>query len=264
MTHRFATWTLLISLQLGTIGALPCIGQDTAARNSIQAPVPRVSISSSIAGGMLVSKVNPVYPPLARQARITGTVIMKAAIGLNGDIESIELVSGHPLLAPAALAAVKQWKYKPFLVNGGPVEVSTQIQVNFQLSGNPSPGSSPEETQEGSSAGNVPAPVPAQPSSAAPQSVRVSSGVMLGFLESRVNPIYPPDAKEQHIQGVVLLQVVIDKEGNVSSVSLISGDPLLAPAAIEAVKQWKYKPYRLNGNPVEVQTQIQTNFKLAH
>jgi protein TonB len=75
--------------------------------------------------------------------------------------------------------------------------------------------------------------------------------------------MYPPDARDQRIQGVVLLQATIDKEGNVASLQLITGHPLLAPAAIEAVKQWKYRPYLLNGNPLEVNTQIQVNFTLT-
>jgi len=77
-----------------------------------------------------------------------------------------------------------------------------------------------------------------------------------------VNPEYPSDAREQHIQGVVILKVNIDKEGNVYNVELISGHPLLAPAAMAAVRQWKYKPYLLNGMPVEVETQVQVNFVL--
>ena len=84
-----------------------------------------------------------------------------------------------------------------------------------------------------------------------------------GLLEKKVDPQYPPDAKAQHIQGVVLLQVKIDKEGSVYDVQLISGHPQLAPAAIDAVKQWKYKPYLLNGYPVDVETQITVNFTLA-
>jgi len=79
----------------------------------------------------------------------------------------------------------------------------------------------------------------------------------------KVQPDYPPDAIEQHIQGVVVLKVNIDKQGNVYKVELISGHPLLAPAAIAAVRQWKYKPYLLNGTPVEVETQAQVNFTLS-
>jgi len=95
----------------------------------------RVRVSSGVSQGLLVRRVNPVYPPLARQARIQGTVILQAQIGKDGSIQNLQLVSGHPMLAPAAIEAVKQWKYKPYLLNGEPVEVDTQVQVNFTLSG---------------------------------------------------------------------------------------------------------------------------------
>jgi protein TonB len=94
--------------------------------------------------------------------------------------------------------------------------------------------------------------------------VRISSGVAQGLLVTKVQPQYPPDAKDQRVQGSVLLQVNIDKEGSVSKLQLISGHPLLAPAAIDAVKQWKYKPYLLNQVPVEVGTQVLVNFTLVN
>ncbi len=95
----------------------------------------RVRVSSGVSTGMLVRKVPPTYPPLARQARIQGTVILQAMISKEGTIENLQLISGHPMLAPAAIEAVKQWKYKPYLLNGEPVEVETQVQVNFTLAG---------------------------------------------------------------------------------------------------------------------------------
>src|SRR5499427_47066 len=95
----------------------------------------RVRVSSGVSQGLLIRKVPPTYPPLARQARIQGTVILQAQISKTGDIENLTLISGHPMLAPAAIEAVKQWKYKPYLLNGEPVEVETQVQVNFTLAG---------------------------------------------------------------------------------------------------------------------------------
>jgi protein TonB len=79
--------------------------------------------------------VQPAYPPLARQARISGTVVLQASIGKDGNIQNLRTVSGHPMLAPAAIEAVKQWKYRPYFLNGEPVEVDTQITVNFTLAG---------------------------------------------------------------------------------------------------------------------------------
>jgi protein TonB len=75
-----------------------------------------------------------VYPPLAKQARISGTVKLAAVIAKDGTIQDLKVISGHPLLIPSALEAVKQWVYQPTLLNGEPVEVSTQIDVNFTLS----------------------------------------------------------------------------------------------------------------------------------
>jgi len=95
----------------------------------------RVRVSAGVTSGLLIRKVNPIYPPLARQARISGTVVLRAVISKDGSIENLTLVSGHPMLAPAAIDAVKQWKYKPYLLNGEPVEVDTEVQVNFTLAG---------------------------------------------------------------------------------------------------------------------------------
>jgi protein TonB len=95
----------------------------------------RVRVSSGVSTGLLVRRVQPNYPPLARQARIQGQVVLHAVISKDGSIENLTLVSGHPMLAPAAIDAVKQWKYKPYLLNGEPVEVDTEVMVNFTLSG---------------------------------------------------------------------------------------------------------------------------------
>jgi protein TonB len=95
----------------------------------------RVRVSSGVVSGLLLRKVQPNYPPLARQARIQGVVVLQAQISKEGAIENLQLISGHPMLAPAAIEAVKQWKYKPYLLNGEPVEVETQVQVNFTLAG---------------------------------------------------------------------------------------------------------------------------------
>lgn len=82
---------------------------------------------------MLIRKVIPVYPPLARSARISGVVHLIGTIGKDGRIQNLQLVSGHPMLARAALNAVQQWIYKPTLLNGNPVEVIAPIEVNFTL-----------------------------------------------------------------------------------------------------------------------------------
>jgi periplasmic protein TonB len=95
----------------------------------------RVRVSTGVATGLLIKKVTPNYPQLAKQARIQGSVVLQAEISKDGTIQNLQLISGHPMLAPAAIEAVKQWRYKPYLLNGEPVAVETQVVVNFSLSG---------------------------------------------------------------------------------------------------------------------------------
>jgi TonB family protein len=234
---------------------------------SQETPAP-VEVPAESLQKLLINRIAPVYPPLARAARIQGTVILKVIVNKVGEIRDLEVVSGHPMLVPSATEAVRKWRYTPYVKDGEPVEVTTTIQVNFQLADKP-PGSSGDGTRPDDSG------TPAQPAGivgaadaatnplpAPPQRVRVSSGVASAFIVKKVPPHYPEDARQQKVQGTVLLKVNIDKEGNVYKTELISGHPLLAPAAIEAVQQWKYKPYLLNGAPVEVETQVQVNFVL--
>lgn len=95
----------------------------------------RVRVSQGVTEGLLLHQVKPTYPPLARQARIQGQVVLEAIIAKDGTIQNLRLVQGHPMLAPSAIEAVKQWRYKPYILNGEPVEVSTTITVNFTLAG---------------------------------------------------------------------------------------------------------------------------------
>ena len=106
----------------------------TAAVPKVATPQ-RVRVSSGVSQGLLIKKVTPNYPPLARQARIQGQVVLQAEISKDGTIQNLQLISGHPMLAPAAIEAVKQWRYRPYLLNGEPVAVETQVIVNFSLSG---------------------------------------------------------------------------------------------------------------------------------
>ncbi len=119
----------------GVIGGILSSTPSSAAVPKLAIPVPpkRIRVSQGVTEGRLVRKIEPNYPPLALSARIQGQVLLTAIISKTGEIQNLVLVSGHPMLVPAALAAVKQWRYRPFLLNGEPVEVETTITVNFQL-----------------------------------------------------------------------------------------------------------------------------------
>jgi periplasmic protein TonB len=118
----------------GVIGGIVNATSNAAIPKFVPVTPQRVRISQGVTKGLLIQKVEPQYPPLARSARVQGDVVLSAVIDTNGQITNLQLVSGHPMLVPAAIAAVKQWRYKPYLLNGQPVEVETTITVIFSLS----------------------------------------------------------------------------------------------------------------------------------
>jgi protein TonB len=118
----------------GVIGGIVNATSNAAIPKFVPVTPQRVRISQGVTRGLLIQKVEPQYPPLARAARVQGDVVLSAVIDTNGQITNLQLVSGHPMLVPAAIAAVKQWRYKPYLLNGQPVEVETTITVIFSLS----------------------------------------------------------------------------------------------------------------------------------
>jgi len=95
--------------------------------------VQRIRVGGAVQAKMLVTKEEPEYPPVARKARVQGVVRLRATIAGDGTVQNLEMVSGHPLLVPAAVKAVKTWVYRPTLLNGVAVEVITQIDVPFIL-----------------------------------------------------------------------------------------------------------------------------------
>jgi periplasmic protein TonB len=97
------------------------------------APPPRVTKDLDAANAALIHRVDPVYPQLAKQARIRGVVRFRALLAADGSVQQLQLISGHPLLVQASIDAIKQWKYQPTLVNGQPAEVETEAAVVFAL-----------------------------------------------------------------------------------------------------------------------------------
>jgi periplasmic protein TonB len=92
--------------------------------------------TSHMLEGNLIHQVQPIYPPLARTARIQGSVVLSAVIAKDGTIKNLRVLSGHPMLVAAAIDAVRRWRYRPYILNDEPIEVETQITVNFSLTGN--------------------------------------------------------------------------------------------------------------------------------
>ena len=120
-------------------------------------------------------------------------------------------------------------------------------------SASPSPTPTPSPTAS---------PSPNGPPGPGTKRVRISSGVAEGLIRHKVDPVYPQKARENHITGDVLLKAVIDRQGNITNIELVRGDPILAESAIKAVKQWKYRPYILNGEAIEAETTVKIQYHM--
>jgi len=172
----------------------------------------RVQSGGGASAPKLEHAVPPEYPALAKMARIQGDVILAVTIDEDGKVTNLEVEGGHPLLAKAALDAVRQWKYsKPAVA-----PMHFEVTVHFEL---------PKETK-----GEA-----AQTDKAEAQAPTLKP-------VKTVNPVYPPEAKEKHVEGNVVLSVTVDKSGKVSNLEVLSGPEQLVKSAIDAVKQWEYDP----------------------
>ncbi|MGA3161704.1 MAG: TonB family protein [Terracidiphilus sp.] len=119
---------------MDSLGGSVFSGGQSGPRVKIAAPS-KISISAGVAGGLLLQKTSPVYPQIAREARVSGTVVIQATISKTGALENLRVVSGPTMLRQSALDAVKTWRYKPYLLDGQPVDVETTVSVNFSLGG---------------------------------------------------------------------------------------------------------------------------------
>jgi periplasmic protein TonB len=229
-TRRLSTTILSFMLQVGLIGILvliPLIYTDA---------LPKTQLMT-----FLVAPPPPPPPPPPPAAAVVKVVKIQSEV-INGQLRT-------PTKIPNKVQMIKEEEAPPDLGGGG---VPGGV-----------PGGIPGGSAGGVIGGIISSTTVAVPKVATPTRVRVSTGVATGLLIRQVKPNYPQLAKQARIQGHVLLQAEISKDGTIQNLQLISGHPMLAPAAIEAVKQWRYKPYLLNGEPVAVETQVDVNFSLS-
>jgi TonB family protein len=318
-----------------------------------QAPLPpqRIKVGGNIQQANLINKVMPMYPPEATAAGIQGNVQVDALIGTDGAIKRINAIAGPPMLVSAAEGAVRQWKYRTTLLNGIPVEVSTQTSVNFTLPDStvspqtvsriallsvpypeyparlqgsgieglvrfkvfvasngtvrdlhyldgegaliaaaeaaarqarflpPGPGMEQEGeiglavapdlkpgviqfamSVPGTASPNTP--FPSAPAAEGIPRITVAPQVQSALLIDKPEAVYPPLAQQARIQGTVLYKVLIGTDGMAKEMRLMMGHPLLAPAAMDAVRLYRYQPTFVAGKAAEVITYVQVNFSL--
>jgi TonB family protein len=242
-------------------------------------------VGGNVMNAKLISKVDPIYPELAKRARVEQVVILEVLVDEGGNVSRVRVIQGHPLLDQAAVDAVKQWKYSTTLLNGQPVPVLATVTIPFTLSGVSfvTPNETPTPSPTGGVLGGAPpravSPLYPDPATAARiggvmvsplpsgqgrrEPMRVGGNVQESKIIKRVEPVYPEVAKKARVEQIVMLEVNVDEEGYVSSVRVIRGHPLLDQAAIDAVKQWVYSPTLLNGEKIPVLATVTVVFSLS-
>jgi TonB family protein len=188
-----------------------------------------------MAGGAL----HIAWPPVSG-GKTNGMIVMFVSVDQVGRIrEAYPVGTDNPRLAGAARDQLLQMQWKPAVVKGVPVQIDAVINLPFSTTLNPEPESGAKNN-----------------------SFKVQSGVMAGRKISGGPPKYPEVAREQHVQGSVYLRAIIGSDGSITKLGVIDApSPILADAALNAVRQWRYTPYTMNGNPTEVETQITVNFE---
>ncbi len=251
-TRSTVFWSVCAALLLATgwwsLAALPLTAAPSA-RMPQEEPVAGepVRVGSRVMADKLVHKVNPEIPGHPGSSRPLAQFILSIVIDGNGTVQSVEVLQGnddHPPSNSAVEDAVKQWRYEPFLLDGKPVPVRTTVFLRL-----------PRAEQvgvPGSQASPHPEPVFDEP-------IHVGPNVMAGRLIHRVDPEIPSGLEGDGPLGLIILSVVVGKNGNVQQVTVVrgdKGDPRLNSAAVNAVKQWRYEPYIYQGNPITMRSTI--------
>lgn len=207
--------------------------------------------------------VEPVYPEQAIKKKIEGLVILQVCADEQGRVTEARPIPNHefhPLLLEAAIVAVKQWKYEPFLIDGQARELNFTVQINFELNGKKAGG-----VVGGVVGGVLFEPKKNEKEQAGPGGVTRLAVNKRPQIRKRVEPIYPEEAKQAKLQGIVIVEATTDKEGKVVDARVINepgSRPLLEEAALAAVRQWEYDPYIKDGQALPVTFTVNVTFSL--
>lgn len=235
------------------------------------APPQPLRVGGNIREPRKTLNVAPTYPQAAREAGIEGIVILEATIDTDGSVANVRVLRSIPDLDQAAINAIRQWRYEPTRLNGEPVAVMMTVTVSFSLT--PSAHSTfriaaPEGSgRSAASAVGGAGVVPGRPSlyRAGPTLFdipRVGGAIAEPRKVRNVPAVYPKLAQASRVSGTVIMDAMIDAHGNVVNVNVLRSVPMLDQAAIDAVRQWKYEPARLDGVPTAVMMTVVVNFTL--
>lgn len=200
----------------------------------------------------LVKKVEPVYPDEAKEAGLEGAVVVEGLADEKGKVVKVKIIKGeHELLNNSAIAAVKQWEYEPFIINGKPKRFEFTVTMRFKLNEKDEVTTKEEDVDTG---------IDVDVGIDVDEFIDLPDDVELKLIK-RVDPKYPREALKKLIGGKVVLEALIDNKGNVVDAKVIESEhETLNDAAIAAVKQWKYEPYKKEGKAQKVRYKIELKF----
>ncbi len=269
----YAVWMQWVRSGGATTGSAGVAPQPATAAATVPQVTPRVPATSipSSPSSAAISPVQTSAPDSASTQKATGTAKTITDTRITASAENASAHAGKvsseaatskpsPSAPVANKAPATKVDAQPIVIKSG---VSTPSAKSATTTDAPAPslaGIAPADN------GPLPNLMGSQSKAPTPvlQTLAVSQGVSQGLLLKRVQPTYPANARQARIEGAVQLMATISRNGDISAVKVLTGEPQLAHAAVDAVKQWKYKPYLLNGSPVEIQTQVTVNFKLPH
>ena len=240
---------------LAALFALPAVSQQASTPPAVQ-PAP-TAVDPWVLHSRLTKEVDPRYRREAREHKIEGDVTIDVVVDQDGNVSStrwVKTAGTSVALSYEALEAVAQWKYQPTLVGGKPVPVASWIVMRFRLE--PHPNVEILTRSQSSTPAEKPQEVKG------PYKLRISSGVAEQNIVHKVDPAYPLKATENRIQGDVVLQATIGEDGSIVYINPASGPSELIKPSVDAVRQWRYRPYYLNGKPVEVETTVTVKFRM--
>ncbi|HMA55023.1 MAG TPA: energy transducer TonB, partial [Acidobacteriota bacterium] len=241
---RLAGWSGVVSGPLGTV-----VGGVTG------------GVSAKVMPPKLIKQVDPVYPETAGKAGVEGAVILEGTTDTYGRVASVKVLRSIPLLDQAAVDALKQWVYEPMVIDGKPRSVTFTVTMQFKLDDKKKP-------QVSVVVGGVVGGVLGGVSGA--QDLKKFEGDAVravGKIEppkpvKQVSPVYPEAARRGRVEGIVILEAKADEKGDVVDARVLRSIPLLDQAAIDAVKQWKYEPLVIDGEPRKVIFTVTVRFML--
>jgi TonB family protein len=239
---------------------------DAAAAQQQPSVAMPVRVARAVMAGMALRRPNPVYPEEAKEKHVQGAVTLHAIISKTGTVESLDVISGPEELRDSALDAFRQWTYKPFLLNGQPVEVETTIIVVYNL---------PDWVSSQNGAEQTPVPEAIKQNMQKAQAraeqeykdgrivpMQIGGDVTTPVVIWQPSPEYTEEARKAKFEGTVTVSLIVNNAGIPLNVHVTKGVGMgLDEKAVEAVKQYRFKPAMQNGKPVAVFMNVEVNFE---